>query len=606
MNRRRLQVHTLAWEKFDRLASGSGDADAVRTLRIADRSQRLLLLVALIDEIARRPELWGPLPTPDAAWELLVRVEQQAPQLLQRVLDHPYVGTWIGHTARLVAGHTATEHPLWLHTGYLHAIAAAAATSAGMEFETRIPLWHGQGMLPTLGMVRFQKQPSVPVADVYGSRDRVEIRTRSERVYLRRGQIVDTPNWWAMRHLVAEAGRLRFTVRLDDLDPYRSLTGPVPPRRLGGDETNTWQALFTDAWQLIVRLLPDLAQAIPSGLDSLSPRPAAPFSNLSASTGEAFGSAIIARTADAESLAATLVHEFQHIVLNGLMQLTPLHHDDLRHRYYTPWRDDPRPINGVLHGVYAFFGVTEFWRALAASGVERTTRRAAFEFARWRVGTWRVLQTVRNDPVLTKAGRRLVDRIAERLEPWQDEPLPTDIASLAATVAADHHGGWRIRHVRPNPGMVDRLATSWLAGRRWPAGGIPGDDQTLVPDPDGPWSSARAELIRLTLTERGRDLHTEPCRRVPGATPADYAFAAGRLDAAERGYRVDLATNPDLPVAWIGLGLALSAAGTRPAAARALLHRPELVRAVHRRIRHLSIEMVMPEELADWIGEHVH
>jgi hypothetical protein len=32
------------------------------------------------------------------------------------------------------------------------------------------------------------------------------------------------------------------------------------------------------------------------------------------------------------------------------------------HRYYVPWRDDPRPISGLLQGAYAYLGVTGFWR----------------------------------------------------------------------------------------------------------------------------------------------------------------------------------------------------------------------------------------------------
>ncbi|MBG0564890.1 aKG-HExxH-type peptide beta-hydroxylase [Actinoplanes aureus] len=29
--------------------------------------------------------------------------------------------------------------------------------------------------------------------------------------------------------------------------------------------------------------------------------------------------------------------------------------------YYALWRDDPCPLNGLLQGVYAFVGITDFW-----------------------------------------------------------------------------------------------------------------------------------------------------------------------------------------------------------------------------------------------------
>src|SRR6185312_14082905 len=114
-----------------------------------------------------------------------------------------------------------------------------------------------------------------------------------------------------------------------------------------------------------------------------------------------FGSAIIARPSDAASLAEALVHEFHHIRLGGLLHLTRLHEEDPRERFYTPWRDDPRPIGGVLQGVYAFFGVTAFWRVLAHASMKAPDRRAVFEFAYWREQTWRVLLRLREDPVLT-------------------------------------------------------------------------------------------------------------------------------------------------------------------------------------------------------------
>ena len=66
-------------------------------------------------------------------------------------------------------------------------------------------------------------------------------------------------------------------------------------------------------------------------------------------------------------LAVTLVHEFQHIKLGGLLHLAPLHDREPTRRLYAPWRDDPRPLGGLLQGVYAFTGVTDFWRAVRGS-----------------------------------------------------------------------------------------------------------------------------------------------------------------------------------------------------------------------------------------------
>src|SRR5205823_7977241 len=109
-----------------------------------------------------------------------------------------------------------------------------------------------------------------------------------------------------------------------------------------------------------------------------------------ASSGEAFGSAIITRPTDPASFGASLVHEFQHNRLSGLLHLKSLYNDDPTERFYTVWRDDPRPIAGVFQGVYAFFGVTAFWRALSRVETDLFERIAQFEFAYWRQAVWRV------------------------------------------------------------------------------------------------------------------------------------------------------------------------------------------------------------------------
>ena len=42
---------------------------------------------------------------------------------------------------------------------------------------------------------------------------------------------------------------------------------------------------------------------------------------------------------------------------------------------YSPWRDDPRPLNGLLHACYVFWNVARFWlEACAAIGIEEDVR----------------------------------------------------------------------------------------------------------------------------------------------------------------------------------------------------------------------------------------
>jgi HEXXH motif-containing protein len=599
-----ITLHRLSWADFDALARGEGGASVVRRLRRAERSRRLLLLRALLEETTKTPGLFGPLPPAEDAWELLVRVEEKKPRALDRILAHPYTGSWAGYTARLVRNRITGVFPIWMHVGYVHALAAAAAIHAGLDFCVRIPVWNGGAMLPTLGLAQLTVESPWSVAEVSSECGQVRVCNDTTRVQLRPAHVVNMPGWWGIQQLTVRTGERVLSVRLDDLDPYRGLYEPVPPQRLVLTDVQYWSALLDQAWCLIVHHLPDIADAVVVGLDSLVPRPAVPFRMQSASTGEAFGSAIISRPADPVSLAATLVHEFQHIRLGGLLHLTRLYEEDARERFYTPWRDDPRPIGGVLQGVYAFFGVTAFWRALARADTKASHKRAVFEFAYWRDATWRVLGVLQDDPALTPAGRRFVDGLAERLGPWQDEPVPSELRELVAMVSADHYAGWRTSYLRPDPAIVTVLADSWLAGRAPPMAVLTNVDRAPTPVPDGHWSSARIDLIRLRIADfsNSGDVLQNTWSDIPNATAADFAYVTGRFTDAARIYRAKLAVNADCPASLIGLGLSLSELGMKTAA-RALLHYPEVVRAVHRKIRSHTPDVPTPEAVAAWIGQ---
>lgn len=594
----------MSWTDFDELAHGEFRAEMVHLLRRAERSRRLLLLRALMDDVAKSPDSLGPLPPPDEAWDLLARVDAAVPAAFDFVLAHPYTGSWAGYTIRLLRKGITGVCPLWMHAGHVHAIAAAAAIRAGLNFRTVIPLWKGCAFLPTLGLARLPTTEPHSVAEVCGDCGRIEIRNEDGQVVLADPLDSDTPGWWNVRQVTTMAERHRLTVRLDDVDPYRGLHEPVLHQRLEATEISEWHALLADAWQLLICHLPDLADALSTGLDSIVPMPAVPFQSASASTGEAFGSALVARPDDGAALAESLVHEFHHIVLGGVLHLTSLYDDDPSDRFYVPWRPDPRPLSGALTGLYAFFGVAAFWRKIARVRTGDLARRATFEFALARTQTWLVLRTLRDDTTLTEAGRRFVDGIASRLEPWQDEVLPDDLCRLADAIITDHYAGFRMRHVRPSTGAVTALAEAWLNGQPRPPIIPPQVDAVPTPVQDGVPSNARADLIRLGLVVRGRRELDSMSHAVPDATTADLAYATGRFDDAAQGYRAELTQKPDRVPSWVGLGLALTAIDASPAA-RALIRCPELVRAVRRRIGTSSANVPSPERLATWIGHGV-
>ncbi|MCR6481681.1 HEXXH motif domain-containing protein [Amycolatopsis sp. OK19-0408] len=594
-----LTVHTLSWPDFDSLAQGASGADGVRALRAAERSRRLLLLRGLVDD-SLDPRLHAPLASPDGAWDLLARAEEAAPEAVETVIAHPYTGSWAGYTTRLIHQGLTGTCPLWMHVGHLHALAAAAAVRAGLEFHARVPMWKGHVSLPSLGSAHFPGAPEFDSAEIRGHSGTAEIRWHDAVVRIPFPSREETAGWSPLRTWDFEADGKRLTLTIDDLDPYRGLFTPLTPDRLGDEDLTIWHGKLTEAWRLIATHTPEFADALSAGLDTIVPEPPFPFRLPSASTGEAFGSAIICRPEDAVTLAAALVHEFQHIRLGGLLQLVRLHDDDRTERLYAPWRDDPRPLGGVVHGVYAFFGVSVFYRAYCAANPDDEA--SAFEYAHWRGQVWRTLETIREDAALTDAGRRFLDRIAAEMREWHDEPVPAAARRRADTLAADHYAGWRSRHLRPAEETVTTLLRAWRSGTPCPPVS-PTGHETLDTKPDGDWSDARSDLMRVRLGKDGEAAVRKAWPRIEGGLEPDAAFINDDAESAVSGYRAELSHDPDSPSALVGLGLALR--DVDPLAAEALVTVPELVRTVHRAARTSATAVPSVEELARWLRSGV-
>ena len=66
-------------------------------------------------------------------------------------------------------------------------------------------------------------------------------------------------------------------------------------------------------------------------------------------------------------LAESLAHECMHLQLTLIEAVLPLVEDE-RASTFSPWRRRPRPLRGVLHGLYVFSGIDAFLRVLERGG----------------------------------------------------------------------------------------------------------------------------------------------------------------------------------------------------------------------------------------------
>jgi hypothetical protein len=63
-------------------------------------------------------------------------------------------------------------------------------------------------------------------------------------------------------------------------------------------------------------------------------------------------------------IAESIIHEAMHLKLTLIEKKLPLIESETRDTFFSPWRDEMRPVRGVLHGLFVFRVINEFYRTL--------------------------------------------------------------------------------------------------------------------------------------------------------------------------------------------------------------------------------------------------
>jgi uncharacterized protein len=126
----------------------------------------------------------------------------------------------------------------------------------------------------------------------------------------------------------------------------------------------------------------------------------------------AFGSVAAALPGPAD-LAVLLVHEFQHGKLGALLDLCDLFDLDSEAAVRVAWRPDPRPVEGVLQGVYAHAAVADVYRARAGHDAG-----ASQQYAKYRGWTVDAITGLRATGGLTPLGESFLDRVEAGVLSW--------------------------------------------------------------------------------------------------------------------------------------------------------------------------------------------
>lgn len=165
-----------------------------------------------------------------------------------------------------------------------------------------------------------------------------------------------------------------------------------------------------------------LREYCPQALNALSGRHikiipvVSPEFNLSLSASNEFVSAVItASWVTPKEFAEALLHEMGHSLLADVMSTTELWSENETNLYYSPFREDARPVDGLLHAAYSFHNVCIYKSALAINAKGRLASWAEgtlqFDFLR----TLACVKILSASGALTKSGDELVKSIGEDL-----------------------------------------------------------------------------------------------------------------------------------------------------------------------------------------------
>lgn len=567
-----ITTHQLPADVFAALATDhGGDPDAVRYLLDAQHSKHLMLL----HFIAAKAGNGDPAAPETAAFQnaltVLRTVQKAAPATFDWVTGLPHIGAWSHACLELTIRGSRPEF------GYLAAVAAAAAVRGGVPFELDVPVNDGKAALPGLG--HFEDVSQRPWVRLHSDGGQLSVgafgTVPCSAIAADDGTAQGVPRWRGSPLLRLVARGQQWPVLLETGDPHLDCFDRPMSTAMTTTSLESWRSRLQSAWEVLVRHHNRAAQAIAAGVSVIVPLTVPRSTDLdSATSPAAFGAIATSLPPDPVILAETLVHEFQHLKLCGLMDMVALTQpsDD---RVYAPWRQDPRPADALLQGVYAHLGIARFW-AVQRHAEQETDKifRAEVLLDRWRRTIEPSIAAMLRADCLTPEGMRFADLLRQEALRLGEEPVPPEATAVADDIALDHWLAWQLRHTALSPGTVTCLANAYqrgepLADQPLPAPRVAEDTRRVGP-------TVRSQLLRMRSLEpqRFRDLGTVS---LSGLSQADRLLLSGDAAAAARAYRDEiLAADQPLPEAWTGLAFAGRRLAQTPALAAVGVHLPLL------------------------------
>ena len=130
--------------------------------------------------------------------------------------------------------------------------------------------------------------------------------------------------------------------------------------------------LVQDALALVERHQPSALEHMRELVQVVAFKPPASGDYSNVSFSDLPGAFILSAVKEPYWMADALIHELLHnrlfFILDRGEILEGVAEGDEAGDFYSPWRDDLRPLSGLLHAVYVYVGVGKFWLSVCKSG----------------------------------------------------------------------------------------------------------------------------------------------------------------------------------------------------------------------------------------------
>jgi len=542
-----ITTYQLPESMFSALAAGGGDPAVVCYLSEVQQSKHMMLLHAVGEAAAGvGADVFR------AGYDLLARLQQVDPGSAAWLFRLPHFGGWV-HDC-LVRIKRSSEPDF----GYLACLAAAAGRRARTGFELEVPARDGRIALPGFGWLDVGGEPRWVRLSSDGEQLTAvgEFTVRCDDLIPGGGLPIPSSPWHGTPRVTATADDLTLDVLLETSDLRLDRYNYPMARDLKAAEIDRWQDRIRAAWEILVRHHRPAAESIAAGVSVIIPlRPQSESDLVSATTPAAFGAIATSWPPDPVTLAETLVHEFQHVKLCGLMDMVALVEPG-GPTVYAPWRQDPRPAGGLLQGIYAHAGIVRFWAAQRRAETDPdAVFRAQVQFARWLPAIDTAAGTLLETGSLTPAGVRFIDVLRAQARSLRSEAVSGPAQMTVNEVTLDHQLGWALRHTALPSGYAAELAAAYQSGAPRPGPLRPASTISAGAREVGPAIRSRLLSLRYLEPARYRTLRADGVSQL---SQADVLLMDGEPSAAVHAYRDQIAGCADpQPDAWIGLALAV-------------------------------------------------